>query len=557
MSDNGSTPPTPPGGTDRSASTGTVIGTVTKPGEDPNEFRFVAPEAEGIKTGEFVTYTAPVDGSTEEVVARVTNREQERGLPASFMTNPDVDPDAVAGVLGVPSDDVDLYSMTARVVGYFDDAMDAFVNPRSLPEPGTRLRLAADEFLEAVLPNADWEGDAGKAHVGWLLNREHHPANLFLPIDEFAATHLAILASTGSGKSYSAAVLAEEMMRPGSRAAMLVFDPHGEYSTLAEMSESERSVVFQDDEDGYTPEVEIRRQDDVTVRIADLTFSDLLAVLDDPSSKMEATLRKAWDSLQRESGEYITVEKIVRKCEDIEGEDSGTVDALRWRLHDALSRGIFDPASSIDLGEVLKPGQVTVLDLSGVSKHDQQLLAAVLLRKIYQEREKAQQGEDSELEYPVFALMEEGHRFAPDGQARSLGIMRTILSEGRKFGFGIGIISQRPGKIDGDVLSQCGTQLIMQIQNPTDQDAIRQSVESAGESVLDELPGLTPGQAIVAGDAMNTPVLIKVRERYTTHGAASPVATTEWRNAWKEQSEEPAGVRDPHDDDEDVETGPL
>lgn len=64
--------------------------------------------------------------------------------------------------------------------------------------------------------------------------------------------------------------------------------------------------------------------------------------------------------------------------------------------------------------------------------------------------------------------MEEGHRFAPDGQARSLGIMRTILSEGREFGFGIGITSQRPGKIDADVLPQCGTQLIMQIQNPTD-----------------------------------------------------------------------------------------
>jgi len=56
----------------------------------------------------------------------------------------------------------------------------------------------------------------------------------------------------------------------------------------------------------------------------------------------------------------------------------------------------------------------------------------------------------------------------------------------------------------------------MQIQNPNDQQAIRTSVESAGEDVLDELPGLTPGQAVVAGDAMNTPVLVNVRERHRT-----------------------------------------
>lgn len=557
MSDDTQTPPTVPTGTDRSASTGTILGTVTEPGDDPNEFRFVATEAEEIKTSEFVTYTATVDGSPEEVVARVTNREQERGLPASFMADPEVDPEAVAGAIGVPTDDVDLYSMTAQVVGYFDAAMDAFVNPRSLPEPGTRLRLAADEFLEAVLPNADWGSDAGTAHVGWLLNREQRAANLFLPIDEFAATHLAILASTGSGKSYSAAVLIEEMMRPASRAAMLVFDPHGEYSTLAEMSEPEHAGVFQDEDDGYGPEVQVLTQDDITVRISDLTFADLLAILDDPSSKMEATLRQAWDNLQRQSSQHVTIEDIIDQCEQVDGEESSTVGALRWRLRDALSRDIFDPAYSLELSEILAPGQVTVLDLSGVSKHDQQLLAAVLLRKIYQAREAAQQGNDSELDYPVFALMEEGHRFAPDGRARSLGIMRTILSEGRKFGFGIGIISQRPGKIDGDVLSQCGTQLIMQIQNPTDQDAIRQSVESAGESVLKELPGLTPGQAIVAGDAMNTPVLIKVRERYTTHGAESPVATARWREAWTERSAEPAGVKDPFDDEGDMESGPL
>jgi DNA helicase HerA-like ATPase len=134
--------------------------------------------------------------------------------------------------------------------------------------------------------------------------------------------------------------------------------------------------------------------------------------------------------------------------------------------------------------------------------------------------------------------LEEAHRFAPDGQARSLGVIRTILSEGRKFGFGVAVVSQRPSKLDADVLSQCGTQIVMQIQNPNDQRAIRDSVEKAGDDVLDELPGLTPGQAVVAGDAVNTPVLVRVRERHTDHGADSVDATDDWRTAWRRRARE-------------------
>ena len=79
----------------------------------------------------------------------------------------------------------------------------------------------------------------------------------------------------------------------------------------------------------------------------------------------------------------------------------------------------------------------------------------------------------------------------------------------------------------------------MQIQNPNDQDAIKKSVEAAGEDVLRELPGLTPGQAVVSGDAMNTPALIQVRLRRTSHGAESLDVVDEWRKAHKQRQREP------------------
>jgi DNA helicase HerA-like ATPase len=548
--------PAPPTGRAIRAASETVVGTVAEPGERADEFVFVAPNKVDVRTGEFVVYETTVQGESRDVLARVTNAEQERGLPGEFLADPTVEPESVASALGVPSGDVEIDRVTARVVGYFDASMETFANPRSLPDPGSRVSLADDDFLEAVLPSADWGSESGTAHVGWLLNRETKAANLFLPIDSFAATHLAILASTGSGKSYTASVVIEEMLRSQSRAAMLVFDPHGEYDTLDGMRRDEHAAVFQDG--AYTPEVNIVDPDEITVAIPDLNYADLLSFLDEPSDKMKYVLQEAWRTLQRESNE-ISVRDITSKCYEVDGQDSDTAGALEWRLNRALNRDLFASAARNDLTDLVAPGQVTVLQLNRLSEDDQQMLAAALLRKLYEARKDAMRGDGDDLDFPLFTLLEEGHRFAPDGSARSLSILRTILSEGRKFGFGVGIISQRPSKLDADVLSQCGTQIIMQIQNPNDQQAIRQSVESAGEDVLDELPGLTPGQAVIAGDAMNTPVLTRIRERHTQHGAESLDATSEWRDSWETWHEEQnRGVVDPYaDEEEEVDETPL
>ncbi|MFB6201343.1 MAG: ATP-binding protein [Halorhabdus sp.] len=527
------------------ASRSDVVGTVAGPGEDPNEFVFVTPSDRSIKTGEFITYTVSVDGEEQSVFARVTNRELIRGLPEGFLADPEVGPETVAATLGVPTDDTELYRLTATVIGYYDTGMTTFANPRQLPDPGTPLSIAPDRQLETVLPNLGSETDSmdvagleGVAHVGWLLNRPPGATNIHIPIEEFASTHLAILASTGSGKSYTASVLIEEMMRPGSRASLLVFDPHGEYDTLAEM---QGKAVFQG-EDGYEPDVVYYDPERLRVRISELGIGDVMAILDSPSNRMQERLSTAWRAMQRQESRTWGVDELIAEMERIYGDDDASVGALEWRLRRSIERNdLFHPEENVPLDEIVDPGQCTVLQMDTLDRRDQQLITTVLLRRLYRERLDAVRDRDSEIEHPIFALFEEGHRFAPaSGDAPSLGIMRTITSEGRKFGFGLGIISQRPSKIDQDVLSQCGTQISMQIQNPNDQDAIKKSVEAAGEDVLRELPGLTPGQAVVSGDAMNTPALIQVRQRRTPHGAGSRPVIEEWHEAYNERQREPA-----------------
>lgn len=521
-----------------------VIGTVAGPGEDPNEFVFVAPADRSIKTGEFITYTVPVDGENRSVFARVTNRELIRGLPDGFLADPDVGPETVAATLGIPTDDAELYRLTATVIGYYDAEMTTFANPRQLPDPGTPLSIAPDQQLETVLPNlgcgsveTDVTELGGVAHVGWLLNRPEEATNIHIPINEFASTHLAILAATGSGKSYTASVLIEEMMRPTARASLLVFDPHGEYDTLAEMQGNE---AFQGD-DGYEPQVVFYDSERLRVRISELDIGDVMAILDDPSNRMQERLASGWRAMQRKESRTWGIDELVTEMERIYGEDDASVGALEWRLRRSIQRNdLFHPEENVPLDDIVDPGQCTVLQMDTLDRWNQQLITTVLLRRMYRERLDAVQDRESEIEHPIFALFEEGHRFAPaSGDAPSLGIMQTITSEGRKFGFGLGIISQRPSKIDQDVLSQCGTQISMKIRNPNDQDAIKTSVEAAGEDVLRELPGLTPGQAIVSGDAMNTPALIKVRRRRTEHGAESRPVIEEWADAYDQRQREP------------------
>ncbi|MFC7201843.1 hypothetical protein [Halospeciosus flavus] len=122
---------------------GDLIGTVAGPGEGPNEFLIVTPDEQAVKTGEFITYTVSVEGTDRDVIARVTNREQERGLPDTFMADPNVAPETVAATLGVPTDDIDLYRLEATVIGFYDTRMQTFSNPRQLlgREPDFTPRL--------------------------------------------------------------------------------------------------------------------------------------------------------------------------------------------------------------------------------------------------------------------------------------------------------------------------------------------------------------------------------------------------------------------------------
>jgi DNA helicase HerA-like ATPase len=126
------------------------------------------------------------------------------------------------------------------------------------------------------------------------------------------------------------------------------------------------------------------------------------------------------------------------------------------------------------------------------------------------------------LQYPIFVVLEEAHNFAPGAQITAhsscLDIIEKIAAEGRKFGILLMVVTQRPGKISSNVLSQCNSQIIMRLTNPEDMSAVRRSSEGLGEDLFNDLPGLNKGEAVVVGELTKIPTMIKISGRVSGEG---------------------------------------
>ena len=522
-----------------------LVGTVKGPGDHPHEYVFITTDNRRTRVGEFVYYHATGGADqTWRIVGTITVRRLVRGLPDSFLTDPQTPPAEVSSLLGLSIDNAEIYEITVETIGYFSEQMGDFINPRIPAVPGQQIYLASNDMLTEML-SPRRRGEPGGAHIGSLLTRQSDEVPIVLAVREVVSTHLAVLASTGSGKSYLAGVLLEELLMPHNRAAVLIIDPHGEYGTLQEIHQH---PAFQ--EGDYHPEVRLYTPERIKIRFSSLTEADIVYLLPEMTEKMRTYLSQAYRALINTRGrgerglwsfQDLLDEVIDQKYGDEDGKGSGgnvsTIDGLEWRLRRRFEQSrIFSDHENLDLADLFRPGQCTILQLSDIDEHEQQVIVGALLRRtnkarVATVRGNAGVGDDSYLPYPVFVLLEESHRYAPAGaKVVSTDILKQILAEGRKFGVGIGLITQRPGKLDQDVLSQCMTQFILRIVNPIDQQTIASSVEGAGRRLLDELPALTKGQVIVSGVAINTPVLCQVRKRLTRHGGETIDAPAEWQS---------------------------
>jgi DNA helicase HerA-like ATPase len=544
------------------------VGITKGPGETTHEYTFVSRDDEQVlKNGEYVYYELfdpaepGLNGDTalsRRVLGRIIKRVPLQLYPDTFLAEPEISPAQVAAMVGYDSLTNELFELHVAIMGYYEQATGSFINPWIPPQSGKQIFLADDDMLAGILSRRR-AGQNGSAIIGSLLTRPPGAVPVVLSVKDLVSTHLAIIASTGAGKSYLASVIIEELMQPYNKASVLILDPHGEYGTLSEIANAEQFSEESKESIGrggsYRAQVRVYKPDQVKVRLSSLNIGDMRHLLSEMTEKQQYLLNRALRKVNETkrgtpwgSADLKQAIKSVAKQkgdDDSDGaDDSSTIHALTWRIEDRFENSYtFDDLQHLDLPEIFKPGQCTVLQLNDIDERDQQVVVATILRRLYKARMETERGKvhsgEFYLPYPVFVLLEEAHHFAPGGtDVVSTAILKQVLAEGRKFGIGVGLISQRPGKLNADVLSQCQTQCIMRIVNEIDQKSVAAAIEGVGRDLLNNLPALSKGQVIVAGAALNTPVICRVRSRFTRHGGESKDAPDMWQQYFSPEAQD-------------------
>ncbi len=154
---------------------------------------------------------------------------------------------------------------------------------------------------------------------------------------------------------------------------------------------------------------------------------------------------------------------------------------------------------------------ITILDLSGVPSSVLVRLIGSILRIVYEalywSREKTEGG----VLRPLLVVMEEAHRYvSPDSGNVAADVVKRIAKEGRKYGVGAMLVSQRPSEIDETILSQCGTLIALRLSNPADRGRVKGALPDNLSGLMDLLPVLRTGEPIISGEAARLPVRCRV-----------------------------------------------
>lgn len=198
---------------------------------------------------------------------------------------------------------------------------------------------------------------------------------------------------------------------------------------------------------------------------------------------------------------------------------SRNADALGSKLRDSRFDFLLRPGPYLpnEAGEVEKDlddllsdwlgdiRPITILDLSGIPPAIQSEIVGSVLRIVYDALFWARNIPEGGRERPLLIVLEEAHAYLDDKQIASVAV-RKIAKEGRKYGIGMMLVSQRPAEIDQTILSQCGTIFALRLSNSVDRNHVKGAASDNLDGLFAMLPVLRTGEAIIVGEAVNLPI---------------------------------------------------
>ncbi|WP_297536201.1 ATP-binding protein [Thermococcus sp.] len=422
---------------------------------------------------------------------------------------------------------------TAKVVGVLRRADGEFLTrpaPNRVPiKPGERVYLADDDDLARIFSN-------GHVRIGRLIARES--IEVGLDVNRLVSRHFAVLAVTGAGKSNTIAVLTREIVSNVS-GTVVILDPHGEYQRLSWPGARVNPIKATIDPGRIRPGelagmlgiAENATQQRRFLSIAYYTVKhEMIEEGLTPGGRefLERLRDKVEDWIRASESDEKEITYIDHRGRPVVRKLKANDRDSLIRVSDYINEFLRDFEEFIgpsDILSELKPGFANVINLSGMEEEQMIALASFLLRGIMKTRVeyvKAKNISDRDemrriaeqypaLTKPLLVIVEEAHIFAPRNESNPASKwLSKIAREGRKFGIGLGIVSQRPKKLDDDILSQTNTKIILRLVEPNDQRYVQQASEQISEDLLSDIASLGVGEAVIVGYAITIPAMVKI-----------------------------------------------
>jgi len=412
------------------------------------------------------------------------------------------------------------------------------------PTPGTEVYPVSSQEMQQIY-SAD---DRPHVQIGTVYPTADTRAALY--VDSMLGKHFALLGSTGTGKSTSAALILHRICDLSPQGHIVMIDPHGEYGAAFQtngavydvnnlalpywlMNFEEHCEVFVTSEGSErTVDCDIlakcllaaRSKNRLAESIGRLTVDSPVPYL---LSDLTNILQNEMGKLDKGTGS-LPYMRLKTKIDEIKSDPRYSFMFSGMLVADSMQEFI---AKIFRLPSGGKP--ISIIDVSSMPSDITSVVVSVLSRLVFDYALWAR----DEPQRPILLVCEEAHRYIPSsttggGQAVRR-ILERIAKEGRKYGVSLGLITQRPSDLAEGVLSQCGTIISMRLNNDRDQAFVKAAMPEGARGFLDSIPALRNREAIICGEGVAVPIRVALDnlEEERRPASGDPSFTELWRQS--------------------------
>ena len=511
------------------------------------------------------------------------------------------------------------FIVDTQPVGFLDSEGRFRRGGEQIAIPPTNIEIAGREVLELL-----FERDYAHVPLTFGSMALDRSVSVRLDGDRFFSKHIAVVGSTGSGKSCAVAKILQEGIAPSDSQAergvlnnshIVLFDIHGEYPSafplansldvesialpywLMNSEELEEMFIESNEQNSHNQisqfrhavvENKKRHNQDLQKITYDtpiyFSLEEVVTYISNLNSEVIGKKdQEGFPKLADADGKNSDDSELVRRREEryfedrlqfvpastaaatkasngpFHGEFDRFLRRLETKMDDERLAFLLKPTKkdgseygSNDIGDIVKQivgysskreRNITIIDLAGMPFEEVSVVVSLISRLLFEfaflSRRRSQTGVFKDI--PILVVYEEAHKYVPNSSLSKYRSVRAsierIAKEGRKYGISLMIVSQRPSEISETIFSQCNNFVAMRLTNPNDQNYVKRLLPDAISNITDNLPSLERQEAIVIGDAIQVPTLMKIDDLGDSKPSSMDVKVyKEWKEDWCDEN---------------------